>query len=159
MRISITFLLVIVAVIAAVNGRKPKAFSCYRSSTSFRGGVGSHVPYEGCEVTTAGMNSGTGVFTSQESGTWYFSFTGGVYLKDAKNYGLGIYKNNNVELSGSFLRDGGQEYRKSSYVSIATSAMAEVNRGDTISVRVTDKDGGSHLPGGSPKATFIGIKL
>ena len=103
------------------------------------------------------MNNDTGVFTCQESGTWYFSFTGSVWLKEAKNYGLEIVKNN-VQLSTSYLRDYGQKSTGyNSYVSIATSAMAELNRGDTISVRVSSKDGGSYLR--SAKDTFIGIKL
>jgi len=62
---------------------KPKAFSCYRSA-DFKGGEGSTVSYDDCEVTTAGMNRGAGVFTCQDNGTWYFSFTGVVNLKSAK---------------------------------------------------------------------------
>ena len=102
------------------------------------------------------MNSGTGVFTSQDDGTWYFSFTGVVNLKSAKNYGLEIVKNNGRTLSLSYLRNWGQYYTgRESYVSIATSAVAELTRGDKISVRVRDKDGISYIW----RANFIGIKL
>ena len=99
------------------------------------------------------MNSGTGVFTSQDNGTWYFSFTGWVHLPGAKNYGLQIVKNN-VQLQASYLRDE-KSTGKYSYVSIAMSVMAQLNNGDKISVRVNHKDGGSYLY----QSSFIGIKL
>ena len=105
------------------------------------------------------MNNHTGIFTSQENGTWYFSFIGVAWLRKATNYGLEIAKNNKVELSKTYARDYGQEStNKTSLVSVATSVVAELLRGDAISVRVRNKDGESYLSG-PDGTTFVGIKL
>ena len=126
---------------------------------SFDGGVGSNVPYNDCPVTTTGMNNHTGIFTCQEKGTWYFSFTGVVGLKKADNYGLEIAKNNKVQLSETYARDYGQKItNKTLLVSVATSVVAELQGGDTISVRVKYKGGASFLSG-ADGTTFVCIKL
>ena len=105
------------------------------------------------------MNNHTGIFTCQEKGTWYFSFTGVVKLIKAHNYGLEIAKNNEIQLSNTYARDYGQEFtNKTLIVSVAMSAVAELQRGDTISVRVRNKDGESYLSG-PDGTTFVGIKL
>ena len=70
-----------------------------------------------------------------------------------------IAKNNKVELSKTYARDYGQEStNKTSLVSVVTSVVAELLRGDTISVRVRNKDGESYLSG-PDGTTFVGIKL